>query len=117
MVVADAPTVPDPFDEFWALYPNKVKKQDARKSWQTKVIKTRTDPALVLTALRVHIVQWQSGREYPRFVPHPTTWLNGRRWLDETQPSPLQAVSGDGYQPYRNPDPSEYDEPAPWETP
>lgn len=28
----------------------------------------------------------------------------------------LRLASG-GYQPYRNPDPSEYDEPAPWETP
>lgn len=106
--------VDDGFDEFWKLYPNKVKKQDARKSWLGKVVKTKTDPALVLAALRGHIVRWQAGREYPRFVPHPTTWLNGRRWLDELGQSPLKAVVG-GYQPYRNPDPSAYDELPDWE--
>lgn len=109
LVVADATPVSDGFDDFWVLYPKKVKKQDAKKSWTTKVTKLKTDPALVLTALRGQIVGWQSGREYPRFVPDPTTWLNGRRWLDEPQ-APLAAVSGDGYQPYRNPtDPDAYD--------
>lgn len=109
----DVPTTAPPldgFDEFWALYPNKVKKQDARKSWHTKVVKTKTDPALVMAALRAHIVRWQNEREYPRFVPHPTTWINGQRWLDELDERPLRAVSG-GYQPYRNPSPDDYDAP------
>jgi hypothetical protein len=111
LVVADASTAPDLFDEFWALYPKKLKKADARKSWQTKVIKTKTPPDQVLAALRSHIVQWQTEREYPRFVPHPTTWLNGRRWHDEPQQAPLKAVSG-GWQPYRNPaDDAVWDEP------
>lgn len=93
-----APTLPldvdDGFDEFWQLFPNKVKKQDAKKSWRVKVVKTKTDPALVLAALRAHIIRWQSERDYPKYVPHPTTWLNGSRWHDDLG-SHLKAVSGD----------------------
>jgi hypothetical protein len=25
---------------------------------------------------------WEQWRE-PRFIPHPATWINGRRWTDE----------------------------------
>jgi hypothetical protein len=111
--LADVPAAPPPgFEDFWKLYPKKVKKQGAQDSWSSKVVKAKVSPELVLAALRAHIVSWQQNRQYPKFVPDPTTWLNGRRWQDELGP-PLAAVSGDGgYQPWSNyPDQSVYDEP------
>lgn len=106
------PTDPRPgFDEFWKLYPNKVKKQPAIQSWDRYVVKARVPPDLVLDALRRQIVSWQAEPQYPRFVPHPPTWLNNRRWNDEPADRPLRAVSG-GHQPWRNPtDPDAYDQP------
>lgn len=125
LAAAAAPTaVPPPaddrFGEYWALVPSKIKRQDAERAWTKKVTKDRTVRVDdVLAALRAQIVMWQADPRYPSFVPHPSTWLNGRRWLDELPDRPLQAVSGDNYRrgPYRNPDPSEYDEPDPWGNP
>ncbi len=94
-----APPQRDGFDDFWSLYPNKVKKQDAKKLWTTKVTKTKTDPTLVMAALRAHMLGWQAEPQYPRFVPHPTTWLNGQRWHDEIEDrSHLRLASGGGTQ-------------------
>jgi hypothetical protein len=111
----DAP--PPGFEEFWKLYPKKEKKQGAKDSWQSKVAKAKVPADLVMTALRAHIVVWHRNPEYPKFVPHPTTWLNGQRWNDELGPH-LAAVSGDdigrrsSYQAYRNPtDDAVWDEP------
>jgi len=68
------------FDEFWAAYPRKVGKGQARKAYAT-ALKT-TDAAILLTA-----VQRIPKPEDMEFFPHPSTWLNGERWLDETGPS------------------------------
>lgn len=74
---------PPDFDRFWAAYPRKEAKKDARKVWD----KLRPDPALVARILdaverRKRSDDWL--REGGRFIPHPSTWLNGRRWEDET---------------------------------
>ena len=43
--------------------------------------------AKILAALQRHkkFAKWtKDGGEY---IPHPTTWLNGRRWEDELEPN------------------------------
>lgn len=72
------------FDLFWAAYPKKKSKDDARRAWH----KRRPDDALLAVMLRAierqqHSPDWQ--REGGRFVPHPATWLNDGRWMDEVQ--------------------------------
>lgn len=67
------------FDRFWAAFPNKKAKKDARKSWA----RLAPDEALVdriLQAIDREKIsdQWRRG-----YVPHPATWLNGERWNDE----------------------------------
>lgn len=116
---AIAPPVDDRFEEYWDLVPAKVKRKDAERAWAKHVVKDRTVQVDdVLAALRAQIVVWQSDRRYPSFVPYPSTWLNGRRWLDELPDRALRAVSGDGYSgPFRNPDPSAYEAPDPWGNP
>lgn len=64
------------FDVFWAAYPRKVGKGHAAKAYATALRKT---PASELLSA-VEAYQFDS-RE--RFIPHPATWLNGERWLDE----------------------------------
>jgi hypothetical protein len=72
------------FEVFWAQYPNRKAKQDALKAW----LKLNPDEALQASILKA-IAQQRQGEDWVkeggRFVPHASTWLNGKRWLDEAQ--------------------------------
>jgi hypothetical protein len=70
------------FDNFWTAYPRKTGKAQALKIWQ------RLNPspgtlAEILTALDWQRIQPDWQKDGGRFIPHPSTWLNGRRWEDE----------------------------------
>lgn len=86
------------FDRFWAAYPRHENKQAAKKAFA----KVDPDEELlleILTAIEKQksSSQWQeNGGQY---IPHPATWLNGRRWEDELQPrrTPLKTVSAQDY--------------------
>ena len=86
------------FDKFWAVYPRHTAKQDAKKAF----LKVSPDDALLNTMLTA--VQKQKQTEQwsdPRYIPHPATWLNGRRWEDEPsqgKASPIKTVSAAKYQ-------------------
>nr|QGH72415.1 MAG: putative replisome organizer protein [Podoviridae sp. ctka020] len=73
------------FDTFWKMYPRKVDKASACKIW---VKLTSEERALALSALPSHLKQDQWQKDGGRFIPHPSTWLNQRRWEDETQAAP-----------------------------
>lgn len=73
---------PPGFAEFWEVYPRHTAKANAQKAWA----KLRPDPATVATILRAVEAQKQSSawlKDGGQFIPHPATWLNGRRWEDE----------------------------------
>lgn len=67
------------FDLFWKNYPRKEKKQDAIKSWK-KIKPNETLFNEILSAIdqQKTWASWLSG-----YIPHATTWLNGKRWEDE----------------------------------
>lgn len=70
------------FDRIWKLYPRKVGKANAQKAWA----KLKVDPALferMATALAVWSASPDWTKDDGRFIPHPATWLNGKRWDDE----------------------------------
>ena len=98
------------FDRFWAAYPRHENKPAARKAFA----KADPDEELLLTMLTAiekqkASSQWQeNGGQY---IPHPATWLNGRRWEDELQirRAPTRTVSA---QEYTQRDYSEEDEEA-----
>lgn len=101
-----APDGADLFAEFWAAYPRKVGRAAAEKAWP-KAIKT-LEPDRLIKAAGYWAGLWTNARTEKQFIPHPATWLNGKRWDDEPPAPKLQAVSG-GYVPFRNPtDPAEY---------
>jgi hypothetical protein len=83
----EPPIVPTDFDEFWKAYPRKKQRGQAEKTW-SKVVKT-TDPAVIICGA-VQFRQWceQDGKD-AQFIPYPSTWLNGKGWLDERDPTPL----------------------------
>lgn len=63
------------FSTFWSLYPKKVAKGEAEKAWMKIAAKDRE---MVLERLR----NFRFPREV-RYIPHPSTWLNGKRYLDD----------------------------------
>lgn len=73
------------FNRFWRIYPRKVAKQSALKAW-TKIQLTEQLVEIILAALERHLKSAQWLRDDGKFIPHPATWLNGRRWEDEPPP-------------------------------
>lgn len=71
------------FDQFWAAYPRKVAKGDARKAWEKAVRQTPDLLAACLSTLAWQRECRQWTRDEGQFVPYPATWLNGERWSDE----------------------------------
>lgn len=67
------------FDEFWSLYPRKVGKGQARKAWSGALRKASAGEII----LGVRRAAEAFCANDPRYIPHPATWLNGERWLDE----------------------------------
>lgn len=70
------------FEKFWEAYPKKLKKAAARKRFE------RLKPTPEMVESMLEAIAWQKETEEWRkeggqFVPHPTTWLNQRRWEDE----------------------------------
>ena len=68
------------FDIFWAKYPNKKGKVNAKKAFikKAKDIETLKE---IITGLDKVLVEWKDRDK--QYIPHPATWLNGERWEDE----------------------------------
>lgn len=73
--------LPEVFEEFWGLYPKKVGKMAAFKAWKANVVDSM--PVAVMEALKKQLGQIDWVKEGGKYIPHPATWLNQHRWLDE----------------------------------
>lgn len=72
------------FESFWEIYP---KHQDKKKAKQ-KFLKLCTDKKKyqeIMQGLRNVLPVW--AKKDNKYVPMPTTWLNGERWNDEVDMS------------------------------
>jgi phage replication O-like protein O len=70
------------FSEFWSIYPRKVKKSEALKSWN-KINPTNGTIEAILKALQWQIKSPDWTKDNGQFIPHPSTYLNQSRWEDE----------------------------------
>jgi len=70
------------FDRFWTEYPRKVAKQAARKAW-SKIKPTQELAETILEAIEHHKLTRQWIKDDGQFIPHPSTFLNQRRWEDQ----------------------------------
>ena len=74
----------DHFDAFWSAYPVKKGKLAARKAWDKLKL---SDDVVKLIAenmkARMDAGEWED----KQYIPHPATFLNGRRWEDEVTPA------------------------------
>lgn len=75
----------DDFLTFWEAYPRKVKKLAAALSWSNQAPGLQT----VLAALKWQTRSPEWLAEGGAYVPHPTTYLNQRRWEDEPNKIPI----------------------------
>lgn len=70
------------FDDFWAVYPRAVNKQKAREAW------AKLKPDEVIRDKIISDIRRRKNGEWDdieaRYIPHPSTYLNQRRWEDET---------------------------------
>jgi uncharacterized protein YdaU (DUF1376 family) len=76
------PAADDLFPQFWKLYPNKKGKAAAEKAWK-KLKVTDELFALITKGLGKQCVSPAWTKDDGQFIPHPATWLNGKRWEDE----------------------------------
>lgn len=70
------------FNEFYSLYPKKVKKQEVKKWFQ------KNKPTNELFSSIMHsLEQFRASKDWQKdggqFIPYPSTWLNQKRWEDE----------------------------------
>lgn len=75
------------FDSFWKEYPKKVSKSVAQKQF------VKLNPSLyLLKKIMEDIRQRKESEDWQKqkgeFIPYPATYLNQRRWEDETKPGP-----------------------------
>lgn len=69
------------FIRFWQTWPRKIAKKSARLAW-TNAIKL-SDPETIIDAAKEFADYCERVGTESRFIPHPSTWLNGERWEDE----------------------------------
>jgi len=76
-------TYEETFENFWSAYPKKKSKGDALKAW----LKINPDEQLQQTIIAAVLLattqdfDWQ--KDGGQFIPHASTYLNGKRWEDE----------------------------------
>lgn len=76
----------DLFNRFWDKYPRKTDKTKAKAKWaKLKVTQALFDQ--IMRGLAAHCASADWLKDSGQFIPHPTTWLNGRRWEDELRPA------------------------------
>jgi hypothetical protein len=77
------------FVEFWKAYPRKTNKDFAEKVFA----KLKVDDVLLTKMIQAIHVQnksvWKDKEQ--QYIPHPSTWLNGKRWEDEIVAKPMSA--------------------------
>lgn len=74
---ADAKT--DDFNAFWAVYPRKVGKGDAKKAFA----KVKAPVSVLISAVNTQKQSQQWLKDNGQYIPNPATWLNQGRWEDE----------------------------------
>nr|DAU83776.1 MAG TPA: replisome organizer [Caudoviricetes sp.] len=72
------------FESFWEIYP---KHQDKKKAKQKflKLCKDEKEYKAIMDGLRNVLPVW--AKKDTKYIPMPTTWLNGERWNDEVDMS------------------------------
>jgi len=78
------------FDSFWKAYPKKTNKEFAKRVFsKLRVDQPLLDKILHSLSIQVRTIWKDKDTQY---IPHPSTWLNGKRWEDEIAAPPMTAA-------------------------
>lgn len=67
------------FESFWRNYPKKIDKKRSEAKYK---LLSETEKVSAAAGLEKWNIYWEA-RSEEQFIPHPTTWLNNRRWEAE----------------------------------
>jgi hypothetical protein len=68
------------FMAFWEAYPRKMSKPAAFAAWIKAKLPAIAD---ILAAVEAQTASEQWQKDGGKFIPYPTTWINGERWNDQ----------------------------------
>lgn len=72
------------FDIFWAAFPKRKNKPDARKAWgQLKLEKDEETVNKIIQAIKSFKAHKDWQRDGGQFIPYPASFIRGERWEDE----------------------------------
>jgi len=77
------------FADFWLIYPRKIAKVAAQKIFDRLPDEEKT---AAVESLPRHISYWRDSASSIQFVPHASTWLTQKRFLDELECELPEAV-------------------------
>ncbi len=89
------------FTSFWSIYPRKVGKGQARKAWRAAVRGRHIEPAVIIATADHFRDVTRRERTETKYIPHPTSWLNGERY-DDSQDDSDAASPAYSNSPYGN---------------
>ena len=77
----EPPAYSSDFLAFWSAYPRRTGKGAAWAAWNRAAL---PDSSAILAAIEIQKRSDQWSREAGQFIPHPATWINQRRWEDDS---------------------------------
>src|SRR5688572_15726721 len=82
------PELQSEFDSFYAIYPRKEGPRAAQQSFASA--RKRVTFQQIMDGLQLSMRYWAAKGSTREYIPHPTTWLNQDRCLNEYSPEQLQ---------------------------
>ena len=76
-LIDDKQLAKEMFGEFWDCYGRKLKRQQAEDFWNKHIGSVE----LARQVIDAAVIQKENTE--PEYLPHPITWLRGKRWEDE----------------------------------
>lgn len=85
-------STPDGFDVFYKKYPRKVGKEKAIKAFAKA--KAGAILEIILTDIDRRVISDEWTVDKMQYIPHPASYLNGKRWEDEAGAGSVGTVGG-----------------------
>ena len=84
------------FEAWYAVYPRKLNRPAAERAW-IKLAPSSALQAAMLAAVETQkrLPAWTE--KNGQYIPHPASWLHGRRWEDQVAAPTIAANGGKGY--------------------
>lgn len=82
------------FLAFWNAYPRRIGKGAARVAFARAL--ALADGNEIVQAAIAYAAHCVNAKTEPKFIPHPSTWLNAERWEDDLSTEESKPTSGWG---------------------